>query len=118
MAGDWLPVQFMTPDKPEIKTIAKQCNCSRGDAFLGWFRAYCYLQQHCDEQGRAEMITPEELDRCSNLIGLSAALQAVNWVIFDDDGLSVMSWQRFNSKSARTRIKAVERMKRMRASDA
>jgi hypothetical protein len=118
MAGDWLPVEFVTPDKPEIKTIAKQCHCSRGDAFLGWFRVYCHLQRLCDEHGRAEMVSPEELDQVASLPGLGEVLQQVNWVLFDDNGASVMGWKRFNSKSARVRIQTAERMKRMRTGDA
>jgi hypothetical protein len=44
LAGDWIKVEKLTPDKPEIAILARKLGVSIGDAFLEWFRIYAWAE--------------------------------------------------------------------------
>ena len=98
----WIKVDVDTPQKPAIVRLARDCGCTRGDAFLAFFRLYSWL----DEQTADGCLyaDPEEVDAVARLQGTAASLAASGWLTFTPDGrLAVTNWQEHNGQSAKRR---------------
>lgn len=100
---DWIKIEKGTPAKGEIRTIARLCGVSRGDAFLGWFRLWCVLDDQVGADGFLANYTAADADEDSGLHGIGKALEAVGWCVFSPTGCSVINWSRHNGKSAKQR---------------
>lgn len=115
MAGDWIKVEKVTPDKPEMRLIARACGVSRAEAFLAWFRLWSHFDDMI-ENGFLAGFTRDDADEMGRLKGLGLALDQTGWVIFEEHGCTVVKWDVHNGASAKTRItksarKAYERSK-------
>lgn len=109
MAGDWLKVETVTPDKPEMKHIARVCKVSMDTAFASWFRLWRWFDS-VTADGRFAFLTPEDCDEEGKLPGLGRALSEVGWVEFTaDGGALVRNWERHNGQSAKKRLMANRR---------
>lgn len=98
----WIKIDVDTPQKPAIVRMAHDCGCSRGDAFLAFFRLYSWLdEQTADGSLFAD---PEEVDAVARLKGAAASLASSGWLSFSADGrLTVTNWQEHNGASAKAR---------------
>ena len=98
----WIKIDVDTPQKPAIVRMAHDCGCSRGDAFLAFFRLYSWLdEQTADGSLFAD---PEEVDAVARLKGAAASLASSGWLSFSADGrLTVTNWQEHNGQSAKRR---------------
>ena len=113
MAGDWIKVEECTPGKTEIREAARLCGISRSDAFLAWFRLYCWLGKQTAD-GYVQFLRHEDVDDESGVKGFGAAMAAVGWLTFDNGGASVANWDRHNSEAAKQRALTQERVRRHR----
>ena len=43
--GKWIKIETHTPDKAEIRHIARLCDCTKADAFLAFFRVFVWLDE-------------------------------------------------------------------------
>jgi hypothetical protein len=77
----WIKIETHTPDKAEIRHIARRCGCTKADAFLAFFRVYVWLDEQTDD-GHVDYFTPEDADELAGLPGFGAALQEVRWILF------------------------------------
>lgn len=109
----WIKVETHTPDKAEIRQVARLCHCSKADAFLAFFRVYVWLDEQT-EDGYVDFFTPEDADDIAGLKGFGEALEAVRWITFSQAGAVVSNWDRHNGESAKKRGLAAERIKRYR----
>jgi len=111
--ANWIKIETHTPDKAEIRHIARLCGCSRADAFLAFFRVYVWLDEQT-EDGHVDFFTPEDADEISALEGFGRALEEVRWITFSPTGAVVSNWERHNGQSAKRRALAAERTRRHR----
>lgn len=111
----WLKVEAHTPDKPEIRQIARACRVSAGDAFAAWFRLWAWLDS-VTADGHLDFLIPADCDEIARLPGIGKALREVGWIEFDaGGGAIVMNWGLHNGKSAKKRAVDAARQNDYRA---
>lgn len=100
---DWMKVEKGTPDKPEIRQIARICGVDKHQAFSCWFRLWCWFDG-VTEDGYLKFLTHADCDDASGLPGMGQALEIVEWVFFDGSGGAfIKNWDRHNGKNAKKR---------------
>jgi DNA replication protein DnaT len=104
----WIKVETHTPDKVEIRQMARLCHCTKSEAFLAFFRVLVWLDEETDD-GQVEFFTPKDADDIAGLSGFGAALQEVRWITFGPTGAVVSNWERHNGQSAKRRCLDAER---------
>ncbi len=109
----WIKVETHTPDKAEIRHIARRCHCTKAEAFLAFFRLFVWLDEQTDD-GHVEFFTPEDADDLAGLPGFGDALQEVRWITFSPGGAVVSNWDRHNGQSAKRRCMDAERKRAVR----
>ena len=109
----WIKVETHTPDKAEIRHIARRCHCTKAEAFLAFFRLFVWLDEQTDD-GHVEFFTPEDADDLAGLPGFGDALQEVRWITFSPGGAVVSNWDRHNCQSAKRRCMDAERKRAVR----
>ena len=109
----WIKVETHTPEKNELRHIAKRCGCTKAEAFLAFFRLFVWLDEETDD-GHVDFFTPADADEIAGLNGFGEALQEVRWITFGPTGAVVMNWERHNGKSAKKRCLDAERSRRQR----
>ena len=109
----WIKVETHTPDKAELRQIARLCHCSKAEAFLAFFRVFVWLDEQT-EDGHVDYFTLNDADDIGGLTGLGNALETVRWITFSPGGAVVANWERNNGKSAKKRIIEAERSRRYR----
>ena len=117
MAGDWIKVEECTPGKTELREAARLCGISRAEAFMAWFRLYCWLGNQTTD-GWVPFMRPEDADEESGVRTFGQAMAAVGWLTFSDKGCDVTNWDRHNSKAAKERAMNTERTRRLRGKQA
>ena len=109
----WIKVETHTPDKSELRQIARLCHCSKADAFLAFFRVFVWLDEQT-EDGYVDFFTPADAVEIGGLNGLGAALETVRWITFGPTGAVVSNWDRHNGQSAKRRCLDAERKRSVR----
>lgn len=110
----WIKIETHTPDKAEIRHIARLCGCTKAEAFLAFFRVFVWLDEETDD-GHVEFFTPGDADEIGGLKGLGEALQEVRWITFSRAGAVVSNWDRHNGQSAKRRCLDAERKRAVRS---
>ena len=109
----WIKIETHTPDKAELRHIARLCNCTKAEAFLAFFRLFVWLDEQT-EDGHVDFFTTADADDIAGLKGFGEALQEVRWVLFSASGAVVSKWDRHNGQSAKRRILDAERKRDVR----
>ena len=109
----WIKIETHTPDKNELRQIARLCSCSRSDAFLAFFRLFVWLDEQT-ANGHVDYLTPEDTDDISRLAGFGNALESVGWITYSAAGAIVANWDRHNGQSAKRRCLDAERKRVVR----
>jgi hypothetical protein len=104
----WIKIETHTPDKVEVRQIARLCGCTRAEAFLALFHWFVWLDEQT-ESGDVDFFTPADADEIGGLAGLGNALETVRWVKFNASGAVISNWKRHNGKSAKRRCIDMER---------
>ena len=110
----WIKIETHTPDKAELRHIARLCNCTKAEAFLAFFRVFVWLDEQT-EDGHVDFFTIADADDIGGLAGLGNALEAVGWITFSASGAVVSNWDRHNGQSAKKRCVDAERARRSRS---
>lgn len=117
MAGDWIKLENVTPDKPEVLAMAEILGIDQ-DAVLG---KLVRLWIWADEQtfsGYATRdgvsVTKTFIDRCTCVTGFAHAMQTVGWLVTLESGLAFPNFDRHNGKTAKARALTAKRMKKLR----
>jgi hypothetical protein len=110
----WMKIETNTPEKPEIRTIARQCHCSKAEAFLAFFRLWAYFDEHTAD-GFIPGLVQDDVDEIAGLEGVGRTLESVRWLTFDQTGITISTWERHNGESAKKRALAAKRAQRFRA---
>lgn len=114
MAGDWIKVETITPDKPEIFQIAEHLGIDP-DAVTGkLIRIWIWADQQTTD-GNARGVTRLLLDRISGVSGFADAVEKVGWIADTGDGLAFVNFDRHNGQTAKKRALTNKRVARHRA---
>ena len=113
----WIKIETHTPEKNELRHIARRCGCTKAEAFLAFFRLFAWLDEETDD-GHVEFFTMQDADEIGGLSGFGEALQEVRWLTFSPRGAVVSNWDRHNGQSAKRRCLTAERNRRLRERDA
>ena len=109
----WIKIETHTPDKAEMRHIARICCCSKAEAFLAFFRVFVWLDEQT-EDGHVAYFTAADADEIGGLKSFGDALQEVHWIIFGPTGAVVANWDRHNGQSAKRRCLDAERKRAVR----
>lgn len=109
MAGDWIKLEAVTPDKPEIYGIAERLGCSHGDAFLACVRFWIWVDQQ-SLKGNALAVTKNAIDRITGLQKFGDALEDVGWLRDENFRCSLPNFERHNGKTSKTRALTAKRV--------
>ena len=104
----WIKIETHTPDKAELRHVARRCGCTKADAFLACFRLFAWLDEQT-EDGHVDFFTPADADDVAGLSGFGEAMQEVRWITFGPTGAVVAHWERHNGQSAKRRCLDAER---------
>jgi len=110
MAGDWLKLEKVTIDKPEIFAIADQLGITQGESFMACIRVWCWF----DEQtinGHAIGVTKTAVDVTARVTGFGSAMEEVGWLVVESGRISMPHFDRHTSQSAKDRALATKRKK-------
>jgi hypothetical protein len=122
MAGDWLKIEAVTPDKPEVFEIATLCSITPDDAFGKLFRVWRWFDQQT-ENGNARNVTWAYLDHVVGVSGFAKAMHSVGWLNGGEHGnagVTLPNFDRHNGKTAKSRALTAKRVathKERRAND-
>lgn len=113
MAGDWIKLEFVTPEKPEVYEIAGNLGVTPNEVIGGLVRMWIWANAH-SENGDALSVTKRALDSVAHLDGLADAMLRVGWLREKNGRFSVPHFERHNTESAKKRAQTAKRMKRLR----
>lgn len=109
MAGDWIKVENVTPEKPEVYQMAEILGIAPehvvGCLVVLWVWAD---QQTVD--GNAHSVTRLLVDRKTGVAGFADAMVDAGWLTLTDDGLLFPNFERHNGKSAKNRSLTAKRV--------
>lgn len=117
MASNWIKVEVITPDKPEIFQLAEILNIDP-DAVLGkMIRVWAWAdQQTIDGNAKcnAASVTKSVLDRVTCATGFANALLSVGWLVEEEGRLIFPNHERHNGESSKKRALTNSRVAKMR----
>ncbi|EJV2569514.1 hypothetical protein ACT0R4_004629, partial [Shigella sonnei] len=104
MASNWIKLEVITPDKPEIFRLAEILNIDPDAALGKVIRFWAWADQQmidgnadCNARG----VTKSAIDRITFMSGFADALIQVGWLVENDGGLSLPNFERHNGKSSK-----------------
>jgi hypothetical protein len=113
MAGDWIKMEHVTPDKPEVYRMAGMLGISPEHVIGCLVRVWIWADQQSID-GNAVGVTDETLDAVSRRNGFGTAMRQAGWLGGDGATLSFPNFDRHNGNTAKERALTNKRVKRMR----
>lgn len=113
MAGDWIKLETVTPDKPEVLRIAETLGIAPEHALGCLIRVWIWADQQSLD-GNALTVTEAALDRIARHAGITQALCDVGWARKISTGYSLTNFNRHNGKTAKNRVLNAQRASRYR----
>jgi hypothetical protein len=113
MAGAWIKVEHITPDKPEIVAMAEALKIDQDAVFGKCMRVWIWADQQTIS-GDDLSVTPSFLDRLTNCPGFSDALIKEGWLASRSGRFWLPNFARHNGQTAKNRALSADRMKRHR----
>ena len=113
MAGDWIKVEISTPDKSEVFAVADDLDIDPDAAFGKLIRVWMWFDQH-SEDGHATSVTKKLLDRVVAVPGFCESMITHNWMVEDEEGISLPNFDRHNGETAKKRALGARRKAKQR----
>lgn len=113
MAGDWIKMELVTPDKPEIHGMAERLKIPAEQVLGGLCRVWIWADQQ-SINGNALSVTENALDSISRVSGLAGAMRKEGWIDGPDGHLSLPHFDRHNGKTAKQRALTNKRVETLR----
>lgn len=113
MAGDWIKVEHVTIDKPEVLAMAETLNLHPDEVFGKLFRVWRWFDQQSlngDAGGVTNVTLMKFIDTLVASQGFAACMKRVGWLT--DTGIP--NFDRHNGESAKNRALTKRRMKKHR----
>ena len=117
MAGDWVKVEVATPEKPEVRRLARLLGMERYAVFGRLVKFWSWADANSVD-GRVDGVASSDVDDVVEAAGFAEALRKVGWLEFDDDAemVRVPNFDRHSGKSAKNRALKADRQRRYRRS--
>jgi hypothetical protein len=113
MAGDWIKIEHVTPDKAEVVELARLLAIDQ-DAVVGkLLRVWIWVDQHSVD-GNDLSVTEPFLDRLTFQHGFATALRKVGWLSGTGNLLAIPNFNRHNGQTAKARGVTAKRVARHR----
>lgn len=113
MAGDWVKIEHVTPDKPEVFAIAERHGIDP-DAVMGKLvRVWIWADQQTID-GNAPSVTRTLLDRISCVTGFADSLLRVGWLRDENGQITFCNFDRHNGETAKQRALTSKRQGKYR----
>jgi hypothetical protein len=113
MAGDWIKVEHVTPDKPEVVNMADMLGIDQ-DAVTGkLLRLWIWADQNSLD-GCALSVTKAFINRIVFCNGFATALEKVGWLNTEEGILHLPNFTRHNGVTAKKRSDSNRRMTKSR----
>src|SRR5689334_12941030 len=113
MAGDWIKIDHVTPDKPEVHLIASDLGIEPNSVLGALVRLWIWADQQTIT-GCAPSVTKSVIDRVACAPGLADSLQKRGWIRLDGTGAEFPNFERHNGNTAKTRALSLKRMRKAR----
>lgn len=113
MAGDWIKVEHVTPDKPEIDEMAEILGVSSVTVLGGLIRVWIWADQQSID-GNAVRVTSVTLSKRSGVEHFAEAMRKVGWLGGSDMSLTFPNFDRHNGESAKKRALTAKRVAKFR----
>lgn len=102
MAANWIKVEVITPDKPEIFRLAEILKIDP-DAVLGKVIRFWVWADQQTIDGNANSVTKNAIDRVAFMSGFADALITVGWLHESNGSLTLPNFDRHNGESSKKR---------------
>lgn len=113
MAADWIKVENTTPEKPEIKNMARELGISKEAVCGHLLRVWIWADQQSID-GNAISVTASDIDDVARMPGMASALRNVRWLEGEDGAMSFPKFTRHNTEPAKKRALAKDRQQTFR----
>jgi hypothetical protein len=109
MAGDWIKIEHVTPDKPEIHQIAEELGID-SDAVVGKLMRFWIWADQQAINGNAIPVTKTLIDRITYAPGFADALLKVDWLQARSGSFAIPHFDRHNGQTAKKRAETNRRV--------
>lgn len=113
MARNWIKIETVTPDKPEICAIATHLKIDPDAALGKLVRLWAWAEVN-RVGGNAVNVTREFIDKVVGQPRFAEALEVAGWLSGSDQALVFTRFSKHNGKAARDRALTAERVTRHR----
>ncbi len=113
MAGDWIKIEHVTPDKPEIHQIAEILGID-SDAVVGKLMRFWIWADQQAINGNAIPVTKNVIDRITYVTGFADALLKVDWLQARSGSLAIPHFDRHNGQTSKLRAETNRRVAKHR----
>ena len=107
MAYEWIKIEVVTPDKPEIYQLAEILAIDPDTVLGKLIRVWAWADQQTidgNANSNAVSVTKSAIDRIGFMPGLADALIRVGWLKFEGSILIFPNFDRHNGKSSKKRL--------------
>lgn len=117
MAGAWIKFDISTPDKPEVRRIARLLKLDRDCVVGKLVRLWSWFDQNSVD-GCVDGVVSTDVDDICGHAGFAAAVEGVGWVECDDEAerVTLPNFGRHNGQTAKTRASKSRRQAEWRKS--
>lgn len=116
MAGDWIAFDKTLPQKPEKSRIARSLGISKAEAVLGCLMVWMWADDNTTD-GLVDGAAVEDVDYAARIPKFGQAMIDAGWLKADGQGLIFSNWDRWNTKSAKRRLRDAERKRQGREAE-
>ena len=114
MAGDWIKVECVTPDKPEVDMMANHLGIDHDSVVGKLLRLWIWADQQ-SISGNGLSVTKTMIDRITFVTGFCDALKNVGWIDGEDGNYSLTNFEKHNGSTAKDRAATNRRVAKSRA---
>lgn len=109
MAVEWLKVEHTTPEKPEVRRIARKLGIDFDSAFGKLFKMWRYFDRHSDD-GSLPGMGLEDIDDAAGVSGFAACAVEVGWLKVEDGSVVMPDFVKHCGDGAKKRAQTARRV--------
>jgi hypothetical protein len=109
MAGDWIKVESVTPEKPEVDMMAEALKLPPDQIVGILIRIWIWADQQTIT-GNAPSVTKKTLNRHARVPGFATAMENAGWLVQTGHGITFPRFERHNGKTAKRRALTTKRV--------